>query len=210
MVNLYARYEHPNNGTTYDKKETAELFILNQYYKVDEVNMGQSHTDISFKGFNGLFNSVMFEFYELINGEFFKYDIFKDPDYNPYIKIKTYTFTAIDGKKRTFNIGDLIITSDGKLGKIINFCKCTECKQRGFFEPSVIIYDLDKSIDYISCYDFKDNFRSYYKIGEELFGEKPIKDNINSIIEKFNNKMLLLDEYQQEYFKLIKQLYKEN
>jgi hypothetical protein len=86
MVNLYARYEHPNNGTDYDKEKAKELFVLNQYYKVDKVNMGQSHTNISLKGFKGSFNSVLFEFYELIDYEFVKYDIFADPDYNPYIR----------------------------------------------------------------------------------------------------------------------------
>lgn len=85
MVNLYAKYENPNNGTEYDQEEAKELFILNQYYKVDNVDMGQSRTYITLKGINGSFNSVLFEFYELISDEFVKYDIFADPDYNPYI-----------------------------------------------------------------------------------------------------------------------------
>ena len=208
MVNLYAKYENPDNGTAYDQKEAKELFVLNQFYKVDNVEMSQCHTRITLKGFNGSFNSVMFEFYELINDEFVKYDIFADPDYNPYIKRKTYTFTAVDGKERTFNLGDLVINSGGRIGRITHICTCSNCKKRGFFEPSAELYDIDETTDYISCYTFKDNFRSYYKIGNEVFGDKPSKENIDSIIKEIGDKMLKLDRYQQEYFKLKKELYK--
>ena len=208
MVNLYAKYENPNNGTDYDKKEAKELFVVNQFYKVENVDMGQSHTSITLKGINGSFNSVMFEFYELINDEFVKYDIFADPDYNPYIKRKTYTFTAVDGKERTFNIGDLVINSGGRIGKITHICTCSQCKERGFYEPSAEMYDIDETTDYISLYTFKDNFRSYYKIGDEVFSEKPSKDNIIACISEIDDKIRTLEFYKQEYNKVIDDLYK--
>ena len=182
--------------------------MVNQFYKVENVDMGQSHTSITLKGINGSFNSVMFEFYELINDEFVTYDIFADPDYNPYIKRKTYTFTAVDGKERTFNVGDLVIDSDGIIGRITHICTCSKCKERGFCEPSITLDGIDEKTDYISYYSFKDNFRSYYKIGDEVFGEKPSKENIDSIIKEIGDKMLILDRCQQEYFKLKKELYK--
>jgi hypothetical protein len=210
MVNLYAKYENPENGTDYDKEEAKELFIVNQYYKVDNVKMGQSHTNISLKGFNGSYNSVMFEFYELINDEFFKYDIYKDPDYNPYLERETYTFTAIDGKKRTFKVGDLVIDHSGGIGKITNICNCSRCKERGFFEPSFINFDIDEDKERISCYDFDQNFKWYYKIGNEVFGEKPKKENILSIIKELEKKSSSLNGYIKEYKKLLNSLYKGN
>lgn len=208
MVNLYAKYENPENGTDYDKNEAKKLFVLNQFYRVDNVEMGQSRTYIKIKGFNGSFNSVMFEFYELIDGEFVQYDIFKDPNYNPYIKRETYTFTGVDGKKRTFKVGDLLITSSGGLGRITDICNCSRCKERGFYEPSFINLDADEDSDCISIYDYEQNFKWYYKIGNEVFGEKPKKENILSIIKEFEKKISSLNGYIKEYKKFLNSLYK--
>lgn len=208
MVNLYARYEHPNNGTDYDKNEAKELFVLNQYYKVDKVNMGQSHTNISLKGFKGSFNSVMFEFYELKDGKFSKYDIFQDPDYNPYIKRTTYTFTDINGKERTFNLGDLTISVNGRIGKIIHFCTCSRCKERGFYELYTERF-IDGDEDYITNYEYESNFNGYYAIGNEIFGKKPKKEDILSIIKELEDEISSLNGYVKEYKKLLKGLYGE-
>jgi hypothetical protein len=209
MVNLYARYEHPNNGTDCDKEKTKELFILNQYYKVDNVEMGQSHTNIYLKGFNGSFNSVMFEFYELVNDKFFKYDIFKDPDYNPYIKRTSYVFVGVDGEKREFNVGDLVISSSGRISKIYHICTCSKCKERGFLEPYAKKYDINEDDDYISYYEYDRNFKGYYTIGNEVFGEKPKKEDVLSIIKELENKISSLNGYVTEYKKLLKGLYGE-
>lgn len=208
MVDLYARYEHPNNGTDCDKEKTKELFILNQYYKVDNVEMGQSHTNIYLKGFNGSFNSVMFEFYELVNDKFFKYDIFKDPDYNPYIKRTSYVFVGVDGEKREFNVGDLAISSSGRISKIITFCTCSRCKERGFYELYTERF-IDGDEDYITNYEYESNFKGYYAIGNEIFGKKPKKEDVLSIIKELEDEISSLNGYIKEYKKLLKGLYGE-
>ena len=208
MVNLYARYEHPNNGTDCDKEKTQELFVLNQYYKVDNVEMGQSHTNIYLRGFNGSFNSVMFEFYELVNDKFFKYDIFKDPDYNPYIKRTSYVFVGVDGEKREFNVGDLAISSSGRISKIITFCTCSRCKERGFYELYTERF-IDGDEDYITNYEYESNFKGYYAIGNEIFGKKPKKEDILSIIKELEDEISSLNGYIKEYKKLLKGLYGE-
>ena len=67
-----------------------------------------------------------------------------------------------------FKVGDEVITDDGKVGKIIDICKCDKCKERGFYEPEVEFDDGDT--DYISISDKNDGFGSFYKIGSHIFG----------------------------------------
>lgn len=81
------------------KKVFAKLFTLNQGYKNDrhklaltgwdigkvleitDVDMGQSHTYLCF-GEQGYFNSVNFI---ILNEDMKPYDIWSDPNFNPYI-----------------------------------------------------------------------------------------------------------------------------
>lgn len=67
-----------------------------------------------------------------------------------------------------FKVGDEVITDDGKVGKIIDICKCDKCKERGFYELEVEFDDGDT--DYISISDKNDGFGSFYKIGSRIFG----------------------------------------
>ncbi len=67
-----------------------------------------------------------------------------------------------------FKVGDEVITDDGKVGKIIDICKCDKCKERGFYELEVEFDDGDT--DYISISDKNDGFGSFYKIGSHVFG----------------------------------------
>lgn len=67
-----------------------------------------------------------------------------------------------------FKVGDEVITDDGKVGKIIDICKCDKCKERGFYELEVEFDDEDT--DYISISDKNDGFGSFYKIGSHVFG----------------------------------------
>lgn len=209
MVNLYAKYENPENGTNYDKEKVKDVFVLNQFYKVDIVCMGQSHTSISFIGINGSFNSVMFGFYELIDDKFLKYDIFADADYNPYLKRTTYKFTDIKGYDRTFNVGDLVIQTDGMLGQIVAICNCENCKKRGFYEPRVEYFDANKTSEYMTNYDYLNNFKYYYQIGKEFFGEKPHKEEVLYYVKDIDNKLSMLQTCKQQYNKIIKKFYKE-
>ncbi len=80
-----------------------------------------------------------------------------------------------------FKIGDEVITSTGEIGRITDICTCDLCKRRGFYEPSVE-FTIGGAARYISNNDKKDNFRSFYKIGDKIFGnidEDDIKKRIN-------------------------------
>ena len=51
------------------------------------------------------------------------------------------------------NLGDYVRTKNGHIGKILGFCECTECKNRGFYEPI-----LDTREFYITNLDKECNF----------------------------------------------------
>lgn len=54
-------------------------------------------------------------------------------------------------------VGMYVITTDRmELGKIINFCKCEQCKERGYYEPVI-----DNSNMFISNYDKENSFHGY-------------------------------------------------
>lgn len=91
----------------------------------------------------------------------------------------------------TFKIGDKVITADGRTGTITDICTCDRCKERGFYEPTV---DFGDYTDYIMTSDKNDDFKSYYKIGDRVFG------NINE--ESVNKE---LEEIGERYNKLVKQ-----
>ena len=83
-----------------------------------------------------------------------------------------------------FKIGDEVITSTGEVGRIIDICICDLCKRRGFCEPIVKFTIGDDSMKYISIKDKMNNFRSFYKIGDKIFGnidEDEIKNRINKL-----------------------------
>ena len=95
-----------------------------------------------------------------------------------------------------FKIGDEVITSTGEIGRIVGICTCDLCKRRGFYEPRVEF--IIGGARYISNKDKKDNFRSYYKIGDKIYGnidEDGIKDEdeIKDQINKLKIKLIDLD-----------------
>lgn len=76
---LTAIYKYPDNGY----KRPDELTV-GEEYNVRECHMGQSYTNIWIEGHPFSFNSVNFDFYK--DGK--PHNIFKDPEYNPYIRRK--------------------------------------------------------------------------------------------------------------------------
>ena len=76
---LTAVYKYPDNGY----KRPDELTV-GEEYNVREIHMGQSYTNVWIEGHPFSFNSVNFEFYK--DGQ--PHNIFKDPEYNPYIRRK--------------------------------------------------------------------------------------------------------------------------
>ena len=85
-----------------------------------------------------------------------------------------------------FKVGDEVITSTGEVGKIISFCTCQFCKERGFYEPTVEV-EIGNNPIYITDNDKRNNFGSFYKIGDKVFGnidEDTVKDSIKSVKEQ--------------------------
>ena len=68
-----------------------------------------------------------------------------------------------------FKVGDQVITDDGCVGVIESICDCPSCKIRGFYEPTVKteigLYGI-----YITDTDKNNGFKSFYKIGDRVFG----------------------------------------
>lgn len=76
----------------------------------------------------------------------------------------------MDIKDYEFHIGDEVITTEGKTGKIVRVCDCDMCADRGFYEP-FWKDENDKHERCISIYDAKCGFDAYYKIGNYHFND---------------------------------------
>ena len=101
----------------------------------------------------------------------------------------------------TFRVGDEVITSTGQVGRITNICTCDKCKERGFYEPKVEV-EIGSEKIYITDNDKRANFRSFYKIGDKVFGnidEDDVLYNIKSTKEQ-------IKELQSELIELEAQL----
>ena len=85
-----------------------------------------------------------------------------------------------------FKVGDEVITSTGEVGRIISFCTCQLCKERGFYEPTVEVVIGNDAI-HITDSDKRNGFSSFYKIGDQVFGnidEDAVKDSIKFVKEQ--------------------------
>jgi hypothetical protein len=78
-----------------------------------------------------------------------------------------------------FKIGDEVITDDGRVGTITDICTCDKCKKRGFYEPMVEM-KIGSQI-YITDTDKENGFISYYKIGDQVFGNIDDKYLLNHL-----------------------------
>ena len=135
----------------------------------------------------GISNSVMFVFDNGILCEECteKFDAIKDK-----LKHEEDIFNMTEAEiillRCTFKVGDKVITSDGRTGTITSICECESCKKRGFYEPEV---DFGDYTDYIMFSDNEDGFKSYYKIGDRVFGnidEEPVIKELEEIGERYN------------------------
>ena len=123
-------------------------------------------------------------------GEEINYNInmaIEEPDienhYDEYDIENRYDECIKDDLTCGFKIGDEVITSTGEIGRIVGICTCDLCKRRGFYEP-MVKFTIGGAARYISNKDKKYNFRSYYKIGDKIFGnidEDEIKNRINKL-----------------------------
>ena len=81
-----------------------------------------------------------------------------------------------------FRVGDEVITSTGEVGIITDICTCQFCKERGFYEPTVEV-EIGNDAIHITNIDKRNNFSSFYKIGDKVFGnldEDAVKNSIKS------------------------------
>ena len=69
----------------------------------------------------------------------------------------------------TFKVGDKVIAADGRTGTIIDICDCDRCKKRGFYEPKVAM-NIGVDRIWITDTDKENGFRSFYQIGDRIFG----------------------------------------
>jgi hypothetical protein len=84
-----------------------------------------------------------------------------------------------------FKVGDKVITDDGRTGTIRSICYCDRCKERGFYEPKVQM-DVGVCQIWITDTDKENGFRSFYQIGDRVFGnvdKEACKDIRERIVE---------------------------
>lgn len=68
-----------------------------------------------------------------------------------------------------FKVGDIVIVDDGRAGVIEDICDCNRCRDRGFYEPRVKMTIGNDQI-WITDTDKKNGFISFYRIGDQVFG----------------------------------------
>ena len=91
-----------------------------------------------------------------------------------------------------FKVGDQVITSTGEIGYIDWICTCDNCKERGFYEPHV---EVEIGVDsiYITDNDKMRGFRSFYKIGDRVFGNID-EDSLDYSIQSKQSQICELQE----------------
>ena len=89
-----------------------------------------------------------------------------------------------------FKVGDKVITSDGCTGIITSICDCYECEIRGFHD---MIVDFGNYRSLISGLDKENGFKSYYQIGDRVFGNLD-EESVSKEIDECNKRMLRLYE----------------
>ena len=86
-----------------------------------------------------------------------------------------------------FHEGDFVENSNGKIGYISSICHCDECKERGFFEPTITY--SDGTTDYISNYSVKTVSSDYKQIGTQKFSTEDELRNRITTLEKENKEL---------------------
>ena len=94
-----------------------------------------------------------------------------------------------------FKVGDKVITSTGQVGIITGICTCEGCESRGFYEPE--IRTVVGSRIYCTDNDWRLSFRSFYQIGDKVYGnidEDCLVDDIDRVTKQIKECQKTLEE----------------
>ena len=108
-------------------------------------------------------------------------------------------------KDYKFKVGDDVITTDGRKGKIVDVCTCSSCVDRGFYEPTWIA-ENDNGKNYITIGTALCGFNEYYKIGEYRFNDFDKDEVLAEIslyeksLKKLNSQLKVIEELENESY----------
>ena len=106
-------------------------------------------------------------------------------------------------KDYEFEIGDIVITTEGEKGIIIHICKCDKCEERGFYEPIWIIEGDDKK-RYITIGDAICGFDEFYQIGKYHFNDFDKRQVLQNMVyyekglKQLKKQLKLIEELENE------------
>lgn len=115
-----------------------------------------------------------------------KYQQLPDVDIDEFIGM---TNNDIELRLYKFNVGDIVITSTGGIGKIVDVCECDKCEERGFYELLARMNNGSYNL-YITNADKENGFKHFYRIGNYIFGnfdKDRVQKNINGVKQKINS-----------------------
>jgi len=78
-------------------------------------------------------------------------------------------------------VGDRVVTNLGQIGAVDLICDCENCQKRGFNEPQIKFED--GSYGYITDYDALHGFAEYYRIGNNIWQEHVLINDLASYID---------------------------
>ena len=106
----------------------------------------------------------------------------------------------MDIKDYKFKVGDIIITTEGDVGNIIDICDCKNCRERGFNEIVWVSTITNSKDNYITISEAKNGFPSYYRIGDytfrnHIFEERSVMDQLQAAkirVERLEEKLRVI------------------
>lgn len=76
--------------------------------------------------------------------------------------------------KYNFQVGEEVIDTFGRKGKIVSVCHCEQCEERGFYEP-IIEWEYCSTPDMPSNIAEQKGFPSIHSMGNRVFNDYDIE-----------------------------------